>query len=150
MASVVMALVVPAVVLAEDKKDEKKAVPQVNCPVTGKAVDKALSVEKDGKRIYVCCKNCIAKVEKDFDTYAKKMEGDGIVLEKAQTTCPVMKGNPINKKFFVDVEGKRIYVCCPGCIDPIKKEPAKYIKILEDEGVVLPAAPAEKKADEKK
>lgn len=148
--AVVAALIVPALVLAEDKKEEKKTGPQVNCPVTGKAIDKTLSVEKDGKRIYVCSKDCVAKVEKDFATFAKKLESEGVALEKAQTTCPVMKGNKINKKFLVDVEGKRIYVCCPGCFDPIKKEPAKYIKMLEDEGVVLPSAPVEKKPEEKK
>ncbi len=56
---------------------------------------------------------------------------------KAQTTCPVMKGNPINKELFVDVEGKRIYICCKGCDATIKKDPKKYIAQLEAEGVVL-------------
>lgn len=59
---------------------------------------------------------------------------------KAQTTCPVMKGNPINPKLFVDQDGKRIYVCCSGCITPVKKNFAKYAKQLEAEGVVLEAA----------
>jgi hypothetical protein len=60
---------------------------------------------------------------------------------KAQTTCPVM-GGPISKTNFVDVEGKRIYVCCADCIKTVKKDPAKYIKILEDKGVTLEKAPA--------
>jgi len=50
-----------------------------------------------------------------------------------QTICPVM-GNPINKELYADVDGKRIYVCCKGCIDPIKKNPQKYIKKLEKMG----------------
>ena len=64
---------------------------------------------------------------------------------KAQTNCPVMPGNPINKALFVDVEGKRIYVCCSGCVGAIKKDPKKYIQQLEASGVVLektPVAPA--------
>ena len=60
---------------------------------------------------------------------------------KAQTTCPVL-GGAINKSLFVDVEGKRIYVCCGGCIKKIKNDPAKYIKVLEDQGVTLEKAPA--------
>lgn len=60
---------------------------------------------------------------------------------KAQATCPVM-GGKIDKALFCDVEGKRIYVCCAGCIKSIKKDPAKYIKILEDQGVTLEKAPA--------
>lgn len=52
---------------------------------------------------------------------------------KPQTTCPVM-GNEINKSFYVDYNGKRIYVCCKMCIDSVKKDPAKYIKKLEKMG----------------
>ena len=50
-----------------------------------------------------------------------------------QTTCPVM-GGKINKKLFVDYQGKRIYVCCPGCTAALAKDPAKYIKKLEAMG----------------
>lgn len=50
-----------------------------------------------------------------------------------QTTCPVT-GDPINKKLYVDYKGKRIYVCCESCIDPVKKNPEKYIKKLENMG----------------
>lgn len=63
---------------------------------------------------------------------------------KAQTTCPVM-GGKIDKKCFVDVKGKRIYMCCPGCASKIKADPDKYIKQLEDQGIVLEKAPEPKK-----
>jgi hypothetical protein len=71
------------------------------------------------------------------DTAAKSAET--AVVE--QTRCPVM-GGKINKAQYVDVDGKRIYVCCPGCIGKIKADPAKYIKKLEDAGVTLAKAPA--------
>jgi hypothetical protein len=61
--------------------------------------------------------------------------------DKPQTLCPVM-GNAINKKLYVDSDGKRIYVCCAGCIATIKKDPAKYIKKLEDQGITLEKTPA--------
>ncbi len=57
-----------------------------------------------------------------------------------QTTCPIM-GGEVNKDLHVDVLGKRIYVCCPYCIGEIKKDPAKYIKALEDSGQELELAP---------
>lgn len=63
---------------------------------------------------------------------------------KAQTNCPIM-GGKVDKKSFVDVKGKRIYMCCPGCADKIKADPDKYIKQLEDQGVVLEKAPEQKK-----
>lgn len=52
---------------------------------------------------------------------------------KPQTTCPVM-GEAIDKKMFVDYDGKRIYVCCSGCIAEVKKEPQKYIDKLKSRG----------------
>jgi YHS domain-containing protein len=52
---------------------------------------------------------------------------------KPQTTCPVM-GEAINKKEYVDYNGKRIYVCCPMCIEKVKKDPETYIKKLESKG----------------
>ena len=60
--------------------------------------------------------------------------------EKAQTTCPVM-GGTVDRSLYVDVEGKRIYVCCSGCISAIKEDPKKYIKKLRKEGVKLENAP---------
>ena len=60
--------------------------------------------------------------------------------DHAQTTCPVM-GGKINKAIFADCQGKRVYFCCDACPAEFKKDPAKYIKILEDQGVVLEKTP---------
>ena len=60
---------------------------------------------------------------------------------KKQTNCPVM-GGEVNKSLFVDAQGKRIYVCCKGCIAAVKKDPAKYIAQLEKEGITLDKTPA--------
>lgn len=57
-----------------------------------------------------------------------------IVQAASQTKCPVL-GNKIDEKVFVDYEGKRIYFCCSGCIDQFKKDPVKYLKKMEAEGV---------------
>lgn len=72
-----------------------------------------------------------------------------VVAGQTQTTCPVMPGNSINKKLFVDAEGKRIYVCCKGCIPEVQKDPKKYIQQLEAAGVTLEAAPVVKAAPAK-
>jgi len=55
---------------------------------------------------------------------------------KKQITCPVM-GGKINEAQYADVQGKRIYVCCVGCVAKIKADPGKYIKKLEAEGITL-------------
>ena len=68
----------------------------------------------------------------------------GYAKETNQTTCPVL-GSPINKKVYVDYKGKRVYFCCPPCISKFNKDPEKYIKKMEEQGVVLENAPEPKK-----
>lgn len=63
---------------------------------------------------------------------------------KSQTVCPVM-GGAINRSVYVDVDGKRIYLCCAGCIKAVKDDPAKYLKKLADDGVEPEPAPNAKK-----
>ncbi len=54
-----------------------------------------------------------------------------------QATCPVM-GNAIDKAVFTDYQGKRVYFCCPGCIEPFNKEPAKFLAKLQAQGGAAP------------
>jgi len=61
-----------------------------------------------------------------------------------QTTCPVM-GSKINRNLYVDHKGKRIYVCCKGCVGVVQKDPEKHVEKLEKAGVVLDAPPKPEK-----
>lgn len=59
-----------------------------------------------------------------------------------QTTCPVMKGNPVTAASpYVDADGYRIYVCCGGCAKAVKADPAKYIAEMKTAGVELEKTP---------
>jgi YHS domain-containing protein len=60
---------------------------------------------------------------------------------KPQTTCPVLAGN-VDKNVYVDYRGKRIYFCCKGCDAEFKKDPEKYLKKLQEEGITLEPSPA--------
>lgn len=46
---------------------------QKTCPVMGGKID-SKSYYEYKKRIYVCCKDCIAKIKKNPDKYLKKMQ----------------------------------------------------------------------------
>ncbi len=46
-----------------------------------------------------------------------------------QTTCPVM-GGAIDKTIFVEYKGKKVYFCCPGCVETFKANPEKYVAKL--------------------
>ena len=57
--------------------------PQTTCPVMGGAVNTNLYVDAEGYRIYVCCPDCIGKVKADPGKYIKKMQAEGVELQKA-------------------------------------------------------------------
>ena len=46
-----------------------------------------------------------------------------------QTICPVM-GAPIDKKYYTEYNGKKVYFCCPDCKAKFAKEPEKYLSKL--------------------
>ena len=62
---------------------------------------------------------------------------------KAQVTCPILAGK-IDKSLYADHEGRRVYFCCASCKDDFDKDPAGYIKKMEDQGIVLERTPAAK------
>ena len=65
---------------------------------------------------------------------------------KPQTVCPVLGGN-VDKNVYADYKGKRIYFCCTGCDAEFKKDPEKYMKKLQEQGIKLEPSPPE--ADKK-
>ena len=56
--------------------------------------------------------------EQDSKGDEKKFLGKGDGIER----CPVM-GDPVNKDFKYEVNGRVFYVCCPGCAEVVKKDP---------------------------
>jgi YHS domain-containing protein len=70
----------PASAPAADQPPSGK--PQTNCPVLNYPVNKSLYVDYQGKRIYFCCDGCQKDFMKNPDAYIKKMEDQGVVLEK--------------------------------------------------------------------
>ena len=70
------------------------------------------------------------KSDTDSNAAAKTVGGTTETAAVTQTTCPVMAGKPIDKAVSIDYQGKKVYFCCPGCIDKFKAEPEKYTKDL--------------------
>ena len=70
------------------------------------------------------------------------------VAKKVQTLCPEC-GNQIQKKFYAESDGKRVYCCSSFCADKVKKDVANVIKKLESAGITLDAAGNDKKTDKK-
>jgi YHS domain-containing protein len=55
---------------------------------------------------------------------------------KNQTHCPVM-GGVIDSTVFTDIQGQRVYHCCPMCSKDLKADPDKYFKKAAKDGVVF-------------
>ncbi len=60
-----------------------------------------------------------------------------------QSLCPVRGGN-VDKKVYVDYQGKRIYFCCKGCDAQFQKDPEKYLKKVQEQGITLEKCPEAK------
>lgn len=105
--------------------------PQTLCPVMGDAIDSAMYSDVQGQRIYYCCKKCEKKLLADTEKYFKKAAEDGVLFENVQKSCPVT-GKPIDKKFSVDYVGRRIYFSGATCAAIFSKDPAKYLKLLDE------------------
>ena len=67
---------------------------QTTCPVMGNAIDKSLYVDANGKRVYVCCPSCLAKVKKEPAKYITQLESKGITLEKAPPVATAVPKTP--------------------------------------------------------
>lgn len=63
-----------------------------------------------------------------------------VTTSNIQTTCPI-EGGKIDKSMYADSQGQRVYFCCTDCKAKFNADPAKYIKQMEDQGMVLEKTP---------
>lgn len=55
---------------------------------------------------------------------------------KNQTLCPVM-GGKIDSTVYTDIQGQRVYHCCPGCAKSLKADPDKYFKKAAKDNILF-------------
>lgn len=65
----------------------------------------------------------------------QEAKGDAPKELKNQTVCPVM-GGKIDSTAYTDIQGQRVYHCCPGCSGALKKDPDKFFKKAAAEGIL--------------
>jgi len=124
---------------------------QVKCPVTGEQVDPQAFIEKDGKKIFFCCKGCIPKYEADPAKYKNGLANSYTY----QTKCPV-SGEAIDARTSVTLpDGEMIYTSGTENIKKLIAEPSKYTANLAQMGYTFDAAkiakgvPSEKQCKDK-
>lgn len=131
--SLVMMLVFALTMMAfaDDNKGN-----QTKCPVMGGDINKEVFTDYKGYRVYFCCAGCDKKFEAEPKKYLEKLKADGVKLHEVadQSSCPVSGEKLKSKDSYVDVEGKRVYVCCDGCKAKVKEDPATYLKKIYEKG----------------
>ncbi len=55
---------------------------------------------------------------------------------KNQTNCPVM-GGKIDSAIYTDIQGQRVYHCCPMCSKKLKADPDKFFKKAAADGILF-------------
>ncbi len=155
-AALAVSLLLALSAFAEDAKKETKKEPpkelkaQTLWPVLGGKIDSTAYTDIRGKRVYHCCPMCSKKMKADPDKYFKKAAEEGILFEtiptvvteeipkefKQQTLCPVM-GGKIDSTVYTDIQGQRVYHCCPMCSKKLKADPDQYFKKAAEEGILF-------------
>ena len=70
------------------------------------------------------------------------------VTDAGNKLCPI-SGEPVSGASFVEYQGKRYGLCCPGCDKQFLADPEKYLaKMKEKEQAASPAAPAAEEGHE--
>ncbi len=109
-----------------DKAAKKLELPL--CPVMGNPINLSVSMMADDGPVYLCCPGCDKKINAEPKKFAKKIAEQRAVLAKlprVQVACPVT-GKPIDKKAFIEEDGKKVYFFCDKCPKTYKKDPSKY------------------------
>jgi YHS domain-containing protein len=120
------------------------------CPVSGKplgSMGAPPAVRIGDRDVYVCCAGCTNRLKADPAKYLAKLTPTGPVKATRadaaavafQKTCPVMNKplNAMGGPWKINLRGRDVFVCCPGCTKALEREPAKYL-------AMLPTPPASK------
>lgn len=76
------------------------------------------------------------EADKQSETKAAKTAEKPAKEWKNQTHCPIM-GGEIDSSAYTDVQGQRVYHCCPGCSSALSKDPDKYFMKAAEEGILF-------------
>jgi YHS domain-containing protein len=91
----------------------------------------------DGREVKFCCNMCPKTFEKSQAKYFKKLDNAIATEQKASyplETCVVTgeklgkMGDPVDYVY----DNRLVRFCCSNCIATFKKDPAKYMKMIDD------------------
>ena len=105
----------------------------------------------DGREVKFCCNGCVAKFEKDKAAYFKRIDDAVIAVQKPDyplATCVVSGEKLDSDKGMAPVDyvyhNRLVRFCCNHCVDQFKKDPDKYLSMLD---AAKPKAAEQPKSD---
>jgi YHS domain-containing protein len=116
---------------------QKPGYPVETCVVSGEKLGGEMGAAYDyvhkNRLVRLCCKNCVASLEKDPGKYLAKL--DNAVVEKQGKTYPldvcVVSGEKLGgmgAPLDYVHNGQLVRFCCKGCVKPFEKDPANYME----------------------
>ena len=111
--------------------DKEAKTPTAVCPISGKAINKGVSIDYQGGKLYFCCPGCIAKFNADQAKHAAKANLQMVLTGQAkQTACPI-SGEPTDPESIYKVGGVDVQFCCGKCIAKVKKaKPEEQLEMI--------------------
>jgi YHS domain-containing protein len=113
-------ILLAAVAFASD--EAKKAVTNKKCPVMNSVASEQYRTEYKGQYVYFCCQGCVKMFEKDPETYVAKLSKEDQEAIKANEICPITEDKITDRTRFVEHEGRKVYLCCDGCVQMYKQK----------------------------
>ncbi len=112
--------------------DQMHMAAQGICPVSGQQLGSMGEPVKvrvgENEVAFLCCQGCV-----DKQISAEHWATIQANLAKAQGTCPVM-GKPVDAGMkSTVVNGRKIFVCCPPCIQKINADPVTFVAKLDSQ-----------------
>ncbi|TAN39094.1 MAG: hypothetical protein EPN23_00515 [Verrucomicrobia bacterium] len=84
-------ITIVAMVLAVCRINAAESQKQTVCPVMGGKINTNLFVDAEGKRIYVCCPDCLPELKQNPAKYIRKLEQQGVKLDAAPKPADAKK-----------------------------------------------------------
>jgi YHS domain-containing protein len=140
-ALVLTALLLQPSVSADAPKGEKpKPYPLPTCVVSGEKLAGAMGdpyvFAYQGREIKFCCKDCLRDFNKEPAKFVAKVdEAAKKVKPYPLATCLVSGekfGGDMGDPYVFVYEGREIKLCCKDCVKDFNKEPAKFLKKLDE------------------
>ncbi|MFN0137231.1 MAG: hypothetical protein ACKVS9_14070 [Phycisphaerae bacterium] len=105
------------------------------CPVMeGEPIDPKTWVRYRGKRVYVCCEECVQQFKEDPEKYAAgiKVQWDAMRPLRVQIKCPVTGETP-QSKFLVELPDRDVFFANADAQEKFRKDRKPFLKKLDEE-----------------